>query len=76
MLPNKPLEWTGHHQLSAMPPLAVCLPLRGSVGPAPGSDTRIDVNVPADVLGVDTLAIVLEDSLQLVSFGCGSPAAT
>ena len=28
---NKPLEWTGHHQLSATPPQASCLPLRGSV---------------------------------------------
>ena len=30
-LANKPLEWTGHHQLSASPPQAPCLPLRGSV---------------------------------------------
>jgi hypothetical protein len=28
---NKPLEWTGHHHLSATPPQAPCLPLRGSV---------------------------------------------
>ncbi len=28
---NKPLEWTGHHQQSAAPPQAPCLPLRGSV---------------------------------------------
>jgi len=28
---NKPLEWKGHHQLSAAPPLSPCLPLRGSV---------------------------------------------
>jgi hypothetical protein len=25
---NKPLEWTGHPNLSASPPLAPCLPLR------------------------------------------------
>ena len=28
---NKPLEWTGHHQLSATPPQAPCLLLKGSV---------------------------------------------
>ncbi len=28
---NKPLEWTGHLILSAAPPQAPCLPLRGSV---------------------------------------------
>ena len=32
--PNKHLEWTGKHQLSATPPQAPCLPLRGSVGPS------------------------------------------
>ena len=30
-LPNRPLEWTGHHQLSAAPPQIPCMPLRGSV---------------------------------------------
>ena len=30
---NKPLEWTGLHLLSAAPPQAPCLPLRGSVSP-------------------------------------------
>jgi hypothetical protein len=29
--PNKPFEWTGHHHLSASPPRALCLPLKGSV---------------------------------------------
>jgi hypothetical protein len=29
-LPNQPLEWTGPHQLSAMPPQASFLPLRAS----------------------------------------------
>ena len=29
--PNKPLEWTGHHQLSTGPAQIHCLPLRGSV---------------------------------------------
>ena len=29
---NKPLEWKGHHQLSAASPQAPCLPLRGSAG--------------------------------------------
>ena len=29
--PNKPLEWTGLYKLSAPPPQAHCLPLRGSV---------------------------------------------
>jgi hypothetical protein len=29
---NKPLEWTGHHPLSAKPPHTSRLPLRGSVG--------------------------------------------
>jgi hypothetical protein len=28
---NKPLEWAGRLQLSASPPQAPCLPLRGSV---------------------------------------------
>jgi len=28
---NKPFEWTGHHKLSATPPQASCLPLKGSV---------------------------------------------
>ena len=28
---NKPLEWTGPHLVSALPPNAPCLPLRGSV---------------------------------------------
>ena len=28
---NKPFEWTGLHQLSAAPPQASCLPLKGSV---------------------------------------------
>jgi hypothetical protein len=28
---NKPFEWTGHLQLSATPPQAPCLPLKGSV---------------------------------------------
>jgi hypothetical protein len=28
---NQPLEWTGHNKLPAVPPLAPCLPLRGSV---------------------------------------------
>ena len=28
---NKPLEWTGHHDLLAPLPQAPCLPLRGSV---------------------------------------------
>lgn len=27
-----PLEWTGRHMLSAAPPQALCLPIRGSVG--------------------------------------------
>jgi len=31
IVPNKPLEWTGHHQLSATQPQVLCLPLRGSV---------------------------------------------
>jgi hypothetical protein len=30
--PNKPFEWTGHHQLSASPPTTLCLPLKDSVG--------------------------------------------
>jgi hypothetical protein len=30
-LPNQPLEWTGPHHLSAMPPQASFLPLRTSV---------------------------------------------
>jgi hypothetical protein len=30
--PNKPFEWTGHHQLSAPPSQAPCLALKGSVG--------------------------------------------
>jgi hypothetical protein len=29
--PNKPLEWTGHHQLFTGPAQIHCLPLRGSV---------------------------------------------
>jgi hypothetical protein len=28
---NKPLEWTSRHQLSAAPPQAPCLQLRGGV---------------------------------------------
>jgi len=28
---NKPFEWTGRHQLSASPPQAPCLPLKGGV---------------------------------------------
>ena len=28
---NKPFEWTGRHELSASPPQAPCLPLKGSV---------------------------------------------
>jgi len=36
-LPNKPLEWTGHHPFIAAPPQALCLPLRGSVGRTEGS---------------------------------------
>jgi len=28
---NKPFEWTGHHQPSAVPPHAPCLPLKASV---------------------------------------------
>jgi hypothetical protein len=35
MRPNKPLEWTGHHQISASPLQLPCLPLRGSDMPAP-----------------------------------------
>jgi hypothetical protein len=31
IVPNKPLECTGHHQLSATQPQVLCLPLRGSV---------------------------------------------
>jgi hypothetical protein len=38
---NKPLEWTGHHLLSAPPPQAPCLPLRGSV-------RRIEVRIGAE----------------------------
>ena len=52
--PNKPLEWTGHHQLSTGPAQIHCLPLRGSVrgraaagwpGTGPGwlCDSRIDL---------------------------------
>jgi hypothetical protein len=29
--PNKPLEWTGHHQLFTGPAQIHCLPLRASV---------------------------------------------
>ena len=29
-----PLEWSGHHQISASPPQTSCLPLRGSVMPS------------------------------------------
>ncbi|MFN9803508.1 MAG: hypothetical protein ACK54Y_06750 [Bacteroidota bacterium] len=29
---NKPFEWTGRQLLSASPPQAPCLPLKGSVG--------------------------------------------
>ena len=46
---NKPLEWTGHHQLSTSPPDTLCLPLRGSV-------RRIGMREqesPADKRGVD-----------------------
>jgi len=28
---NKPFEWSGHHQLTASPPQAPCLPLKGGV---------------------------------------------
>ena len=31
-LSKQPLEWTGHCKLSAPPPQAPCLPLRGGVG--------------------------------------------
>jgi hypothetical protein len=31
--PNKPLEWTGHHQLFTGPAQIHCLPLRDSVRP-------------------------------------------
>jgi len=34
---NKPLEWTGHHLVSATPPYALCLPLRGSVRARPNN---------------------------------------
>jgi len=33
---NKPFEWTGLHPLSASPPQAPCLPLKGSVRPQDG----------------------------------------
>ena len=39
--PNNPLEWTGHLQVSAVPPQATCLPLRGSV--------RLSTNMLIDV---------------------------
>ena len=32
--PNRPFEWTGRQHLSATPPQAHCLPLKGSVGRA------------------------------------------
>jgi hypothetical protein len=44
-LANKPLEWTGHPQLSASPPQASCLPLRGSVRPTETSLARIHPNI-------------------------------
>jgi hypothetical protein len=31
---NKPFEWTGRHHLSAAPPQAPRLPLKGGVGPS------------------------------------------
>jgi hypothetical protein len=46
--PNKPLEWTGHHQQSAAPPHAPCLPLRDSVDAGP---------VAADLNGVAAVAL-------------------
>jgi hypothetical protein len=35
---NKPFEWSGHHQPSAAPPQASCLPLKGSVQAVRGMD--------------------------------------
>jgi len=35
--PNRPLEWTGRHQLSAAPKHSPCLPLRGSIRRLAGS---------------------------------------
>jgi hypothetical protein len=37
---NKPLEWAGHHLLSAPPPQSPCLPLRGSVSSLVRSRTK------------------------------------
>jgi hypothetical protein len=37
---NKPLEWTGHHHVSASPPNILCLPLRGSVMQNPIFDLK------------------------------------
>jgi hypothetical protein len=41
--PNPPLEWTGHHQHSALPPKAPCLPLRGSVTTSENVARALDI---------------------------------
>jgi hypothetical protein len=42
---NKPFEWTGRHLLTASPPQAPCLPLRGSVRPtkALAADLKVEI---------------------------------
>jgi hypothetical protein len=37
---NTPLVWTGHHEFSASPPQAPCLPLKASVSRIPGMETE------------------------------------
>jgi len=43
---NKPFEWTGHHQPSAPPPQAPCLPLKGSVLRHRGVDVLVAWDLP------------------------------
>jgi len=40
---NKPIEWTGHHLLSAAPPKVPFLPLRGSVTTSEGVSRAADI---------------------------------
>jgi len=69
MPPNKPLEWTGLQLLSAAPPIAHCLPLRGSVGQRVRAALPADIDSMAGTAGSLNLRIWADQGMQARATG-------
>ena len=68
-LSNKPFEWTGPHQLSASPPQAPCLPLKGSVSqPRTGAASLARFSIATLLSQTDSASLGLRYGAEICSF--------